>query len=134
MHINNVSLYKNNNYFAFLWFLKSFLNKHDCNFDDVIQIKMFWSKDYTVIISVHDSNYIIDVAMWPKFGNSSISMRQKKLINQFFPILFLVTSCFYIKSKCFIQNAWKRFSSSQINTSRVQYVNTSVPDTTSVTS
>ena len=23
----------------------------------------------------HDSNYIVDVFMWPKFGNSSISLR-----------------------------------------------------------
>ena len=46
---------------------------------------VFWNKGYDVIISVHDvtskilsrdSNYIIDVVMWPKFGNSSISMRE----------------------------------------------------------
>ena len=24
----------------------------------------------------HDSNYIVDLVMWPKFGNSSISMIQ----------------------------------------------------------
>ena len=46
---------------------------------------VFWNKDYDVITSVCDvtnkilsldSNYIVDVVMWPKFGNSSISMRE----------------------------------------------------------
>ena len=49
------------------------------------KIKAFWKKGYDVIISAndvtnktlsHDSNYIVDVVMWPKFGNSSISMRE----------------------------------------------------------
>ena len=49
------------------------------------KIKVFWKKGYDVIISVNDvtnktlsrdSNYIVDVVMWPKFGNSSISMRE----------------------------------------------------------
>ena len=52
---------------------------------DLLKTKVFWKKGYDVIISVHhvtkkilsrDSNYIIDVVMWPKFGNSSISMRE----------------------------------------------------------
>ena len=47
--------------------------------------KVFWNKGYEVIISVHDvtnkilsrdSNYIVDVVMWPKFGNSRIPMRE----------------------------------------------------------
>ena len=51
----------------------------------LLKITVFWNKGYDVIISVHDvtnkilssdSNYIIDVVMWPKFGNSSISMRE----------------------------------------------------------
>ena len=42
-------------------------------------------KGYDVIVSVDDvtnkilscdSNYIVDVFMWPKFGNCSISMRE----------------------------------------------------------
>ena len=50
-----------------------------------LKIKVFWNKGYDVIISVHDvmnkvlsrdSNYIVDVVMWPKFGNSCISMRE----------------------------------------------------------
>ena len=51
----------------------------------LLKIKVFGKKGYDVIISVHDvtnkilsrdSNYIVDVVMWPKFGNSSISMRE----------------------------------------------------------
>ena len=46
---------------------------------------VFWNKGYDVKISVDDvtnkilscdSNYIVDVFMWPKFGNCSISMRE----------------------------------------------------------
>ena len=49
-----------------------------------LKIKVFWNKGYDAIISAHDvtnkivsrdSNYIVDVVMWPNFGNSSISMR-----------------------------------------------------------
>ena len=52
---------------------------------DLLKIKIFWNKGYDVIIYVHDvtnkilsrdSNYIVDVVMWPKFGNSSISIRE----------------------------------------------------------
>ena len=51
----------------------------------LLKIRVFLNKGYDVIISVHgitnkfllrDSNYIIDVVMWPKFGNCSISMRK----------------------------------------------------------
>ena len=40
-----------------------------------------WNKGYDVIISIHevtneilsrDSNYVVDVVTWPKFGNSTI--------------------------------------------------------------
>ena len=46
----------------------------------LLKIKVFWNKGYDVIISVHDvtnkilssgSNYIVDVVMWRKFGNSA---------------------------------------------------------------
>ena len=49
---------------------------------DLLKITVFWNKGYDVIISVddvtnkilwHDSNYILNMFMWPKFGNSSIS-------------------------------------------------------------
>ena len=51
----------------------------------LLKITIFWNKDYDVIISVddvtnkilsRDSNYIVDLFMWPKFGNCSISMRE----------------------------------------------------------
>ena len=51
----------------------------------LLKITVFWNKGYDVIISVddvtdkilsRDSNYIVDVFMWPKFGNCSISMRK----------------------------------------------------------
>ena len=50
-----------------------------------LKIKVFWNKGYDVIVSVRDvtnkvlscdSNYTVDVVMWPKFGNSCISMRE----------------------------------------------------------
>ena len=46
----------------------------------IIKIKLFWNKGYGGIISVHDvankilsreSNYIVDVVMWPKFDKLS---------------------------------------------------------------
>ena len=48
-----------------------------------LEIKVFWNKGYDVIVSVHevankilshDSDFIVDVVMWQKFANSSISM------------------------------------------------------------
>ena len=50
----------------------------------VIRIKTFGNQDYDVAISVYDvtneilsrdSNYIVDMVMWPKFGNSSFHIR-----------------------------------------------------------
>ena len=50
----------------------------------LIKIKIFWSKVFNIIISVHDvtskilsrdSNYIVDLVMRPKFVNS-IAMRE----------------------------------------------------------
>ena len=51
----------------------------------LLKIKVFRNKGFDVIISVHgvtnkilsrDLNYIFDVVMWPKFGNSSVSLRE----------------------------------------------------------
>ena len=50
----------------------------------LLKTKIFWIKDYDVITFVHgvtnkilyDSSYIVDVVMWPKFDNSSISVRE----------------------------------------------------------
>ena len=51
----------------------------------LLKTKIFWKKTYDVIISAHDvtntilshySNYEVNVVMWPKFGNSSVSVRE----------------------------------------------------------
>ena len=51
----------------------------------LLKIKVFENKGHDVIISVHDainkillrdSNYIVDLVIWPKSGNSSIYMRE----------------------------------------------------------
>ena len=51
----------------------------------LFKIKIFWNKCYDALISVNnvtnkilcrDSNSTVDVVMWPKFGNSSISTRK----------------------------------------------------------
>ena len=50
---------------------------------ELLKIKVFWNKVYHVTISdstnkilLRNSNYIVDLFMWPKFGNSNISMRE----------------------------------------------------------
>ena len=51
----------------------------------LLKINTFWDKDYDIIIYVHDVidkiklcewTYVIDFDMWPKFGNSSISIKK----------------------------------------------------------
>ena len=51
----------------------------------LLKIKIFWKKDYYVIISFYDvtnktlsraSNHTVEVVMWTKFDNSSISMTE----------------------------------------------------------
>ena len=50
----------------------------------LLETKIFWKKGYDIILDYditskilsHDSNYILAVVMWPKFGNSSISIRE----------------------------------------------------------
>ena len=52
---------------------------------DLLNIIVFWNKDYDVIIPVDDvtnkilsigPNYIVNAFMWPKFGSSSLSMKE----------------------------------------------------------
>ena len=52
---------------------------------DLLKINVFWNKDYDVSnkILLRDSNYIVDVVMWPKFGNFTISMREVIIILTF---------------------------------------------------
>ena len=56
----------------------------------LLEIKVFWNKGYEFITSVHNvtnkiissgSNYTVDVVMWPKFGNSSTSMKEVIIIS-----------------------------------------------------
>ena len=56
----------------------------------LLKIKVFWNKGYDITIYVHeisnkilsrDSNYIVNVVTWQKFGNSSISMREVIIIS-----------------------------------------------------
>ena len=51
----------------------------------LLKTKIFWKKGYDVIISAHDVIipilshdliYNVNVVMWPKFGNFSISVRE----------------------------------------------------------
>ena len=51
----------------------------------LLKITIFGNNAFDVITSAHDvnkiilsrdSNYIVNVVMWPKFGNSSISVRE----------------------------------------------------------
>ena len=51
----------------------------------LLKINVFWNIGFDLIISANDvtkkilsrdSNYIVDVVVWPKFDNSSISMRE----------------------------------------------------------
>ena len=51
----------------------------------LLKIKVFRKKGYDIIIFFYDvinknllrdSNFIVDVVMWPKFGNSRTSMRE----------------------------------------------------------
>ena len=57
---------------------------------DLLKIKAFWNKVYDVIISVHevtnktlslDSNYNVNVVMWPKLGNSNIFVGEVIIIS-----------------------------------------------------
>ena len=58
----------------------------------LLDINIFKNKGYEVVIAgyditnkilSHDSNYIADVVMWPKFGNSSPSMREVIITSMF---------------------------------------------------
>ena len=51
----------------------------------LFKIKVFWNKDYDIIIFAHhvtnkilscNSFYIVDGVMWTKFGNSGTSTRE----------------------------------------------------------
>ena len=84
---------KISNSFDVFWVFKDFLNKHGTILmmsaklatPSLFKRKIFQNKGYDVIIPnyevdkkilSHDSNYLVDVVMWPKFNNCSIFMRE----------------------------------------------------------
>ena len=77
---------------------EDFFNKHGTiimmsakiAFPVLFKIKFFWNIVYDVIISVHnvanktlsdDSNYVVDMVLRPKFGNSNSSVREVIIIS-----------------------------------------------------
>ena len=61
----------------------------------LLKIKVFWNKDYGVISSVYDVTNkilswglidIVEMVIWPDFGNSSISFREVNIILNFIKI------------------------------------------------
>ena len=80
-------------FFCFSWVFKDVFNNLVITLmisakmatSDLLKITVFWNKGYYIIIPVddvtykmlsRDSNYVVDMFMWPKFGNSIISMRE----------------------------------------------------------
>ena len=70
----------------------------------LLKITVFWNKGYDVIISVHDvtnkillrdSNYIVDVVMWPKFSNSSSSIREVIITSNLKDLIRKITRLFW---------------------------------------
>ena len=68
----------------------------------LLKIRVFWTKGYDTITPVygvtnkilsHDSNYVVDMFMWPKFCNSTISMR--KVITTSILLGFDQKNCFF---------------------------------------
>ena len=49
----------------------------------LLKINVFWNIDYDVTEKClsRDSNYVVDVVMWSKFGHSSISVREVTTIS-----------------------------------------------------
>ena len=68
----------------------------------LLKVTVFWNKVYGVIISKddviniilwHNSNFAVNVFMWPNFGNSSISKRE--VITNLILYRFDQTNSFY---------------------------------------
>ena len=87
--------YMISNSFKFYWVFKDSFNNQGYNFDDVSKngypkTKVLWKK-VTNKTLWSDSNYIVDVAIWTKFGNSSISVKEFVITSRIWPekLLFL---------------------------------------------
>ena len=50
---------------------------------DLLKTTVFWNKSYDVTNKIlsRDSNYIADVVIRPKFGNSNISIREATIVS-----------------------------------------------------
>ena len=50
---------------------------------DLLKTTVFWNKGYDVTNKIlsRDSNYIADVVIRPKFGNSNISIREVTVVS-----------------------------------------------------
>ena len=77
----------------------------------LLKITVFWNKDYDAIIpnddvtnkiSLRDSNSIVDLFMWKKFGNSSTSMKEV--------ITTLILQGFDQKNRFFEGWSWLKFN------------------------
>ena len=82
---------------------------------DLLKIEVFWNKVDDVIVSVHDvnnkilshdSNYTVDVVMWPKFGNSSISMKHI--------IISSILWGFHHKNQSMERCSWSKFNNLEL--------------------
>ena len=77
----------------------------------LLKIKEFWNRGYDAIIFGHnvtnkilsrDSNNVVDVVMWPKFGNFTTSMREV-IITSFYKDL--------TRKNCFFKGwSWFKFN------------------------
>ena len=98
IHVQTAIWCKISNSFNFSWVFKDCFNKKvtilmmsaKMATPDLLKITVLWNKGYDVIIYVHDipikilshdSNYTVDVVMWPKFGNSNISITEAIIIS-----------------------------------------------------
>ena len=83
----------------------------------LLKIKFFEKKRYDVIISIYDvtnkilsrdSNYNVNVVIWPKFGNSSISVKQLiiTLISTFYSIDLARKTAFFEEWSWFKSDNW----------------------------
>ena len=68
------------------------------------KIKVLWNKVYDVYFFydvtnktfLRDSSYIVNGVMWPKFGSSSISMREVIITSiHFYKDFTRITTCFW---------------------------------------
>ena len=74
----------------------------------LLKIRILWNKGYYAIYSVydvidkilsHNSNYIVNVVIWPKFGNSSICKRD----------VIITSTSYRFDQKTFFLKGWSWF-------------------------